>query len=334
MTRHRVLIVGVGSIGERHLRCFQATGRAEVALCEVNAGLRAAVAERYRVASAFAAVEEALAASPRPEAVVVATPAHLHVPIALHCLRAGCHVLIEKPLATTRTDVDVLLRQVHDSGRIGAVAYVYRAHPALQAMRQALRDGRFGEPVQFVASCGQHFPFYRPAYRDTYYRDPATGGGAVQDALTHVVNAAEWLIGPPDRLVADVDHLVLEGVAVEDTVHLLTRHGRRMGCFSLNQHQAANETTLTVVCDRGTARFEYHHNRWRWQTAPDGGWQDETFPALQRDTLFVRQAETFLDAVEGRGEPFCSVADGARTLAANLAILRSARTQAWETVSP
>lgn len=333
MTRHRVLIVGVGSIGERHLRCFQATGRAEVALCEVNAGLRTAVAEHYRVASAFAAVEEALAASPGPRrwwwrrrrTCTCRSP-------CTAC--AGCHVLIEKPLATTRTDVDVLLRQVHDSGRIGAVAYVYRAHPALQAMRQALRDGRFGEPVQFVASCGQHFPFYRPAYRDTYYRDPATGGGAVQDALTHVVNAAEWLIGPPDRLVADVDHLVLEGVAVEDTVHLLTRHGRRMGCFSLNQHQAANETTLTVVCDRGTAQFEYHHNRWRWQTAPDGGWQDEPFPALQRDTLFVRQAETFLDAVEGRGEPFCSVADGARTLAANLAILRSARTQAWETVSP
>jgi predicted dehydrogenase len=105
-----------------------------------------------------------------------------------------------------------------------------------------------------------------------------------------------------------------------------------MGCFSLNQHQAPNEVTITVVCERGTARFEHHRNRWRWQTAPDGQWQDECFRALERDTLFVRQAENFLDAVEGRGEPFCTVAEAARTLEGNLAILRSAQRQAWETV--
>ena len=59
-----------------------------------------------------------------------------------------------------------------------------------------IRSGRFGEPVQIVATCGQHFPHYRPAYRDTYYRDRRTGGGAVQDALTHIINAGEWLVGP------------------------------------------------------------------------------------------------------------------------------------------
>ena len=329
---HRMLIVGAGSIGERHLRCFAATGRAEVGLCEVNEPLRRAVAERYQVRAAFASAEECLAAGPI-DAVVVATPAHLHVPIALQCVRAGCHVLIEKPLAVSTNDVDVLLRELHARARVGAVGYVYRAHPALAAMRQAIRAGRFGEPLQVVANGGQHFPFYRPAYRDTYYRDRPTGGGAVQDALTHLVNAVEWLIGSPDRLVADVDHLVLEGVQVEDTVHVLTRHGKRMGCLSLNQHQAPNEVTITVACERGTARFEHHHQRWRWQTSPGCGWQDESFPALERDTLFVRQAETFLDAIEGRGEPLCTVGEAARTLAANLAILRSAEKRAWEVVS-
>jgi predicted dehydrogenase len=330
VTTHRVLIVGVGSIGERHLRCFAATGRAQVSLCEVNELLRKAVAGRYQVQEAFASLEEALAA--HPVAVVVATPAHLHVPIALQCVQAGCHVLIEKPLAVSTTDVDVLLRELPARRRVGVVGYVYRAHPALAALRQAIRAGRFGEPLQVVANCGQHFPFYRPAYRDTYYRERSRGGGAVQDALTHVINAAEWLIGPTDRLVADFDHLVLEGVAVEDTVHVLTRHGKRMGCFSLNQHQAPNEVTITVVCERGTARFENHHNRWRWQTAPDDAWHDECFPALERDTLFVRQAEAFLDVIEGRAEPLCTVAEAARTLEANLAILRSAEKQAWQAV--
>src|SRR5690606_32808909 len=128
---------------------------------------------------------------------------------------------------------------------VAGVAYVYRAHPALEEMRQAIASGRFGRPVELVAVLGQHFPFYRPAYRTIYYRDRATGGGAIQDALTHVLNAGEWLVGPITRLACDAEHLVLDGVDVEDTVHLLARHGRVMASYSLNQHQAPNESTIT-----------------------------------------------------------------------------------------
>lgn len=327
----RVLVVGVGSIGERHVRCFAATGRARISVCEVNAELRRTVAERYSVADAFASIESGLAAS--PEVVVICTPAHLHVPMARAAVRTGAHVLVEKPLSTNFDGVTGLLREVEGRGTVAGVAYVYRAHPALAAMRDAIRSGRFGAPVQVVATCGQHFPFYRPAYRNIYYNDRATGGGAVQDALTHVMNAAEWLVGPVTRLAADVGHQVLDGVTVEDTAHVLTRHGNVMGCFSLNQHQAPNETTLTVVCQRGTARFEYHECRWRWATEPGAPWTDEPLPPLERDALFVRQAGAFLDAVEGRAVPLCTLAEARQTLAVNLAILRAAECGAWETIA-
>lgn len=326
---HRVLIVGVGSIGERHVRCFAATGRAAVSICEVNAELRWIVADRHSIAETFADLDAGLAS--RPEVVVICTPAHRHVPMALAAVRAGAHVLIEKPLATGFDGVDELIRESCD--RTVGVAYVYRSHPALAAMREAIRSGRFGEPVQVVAQCGQQFPFYRPAYRTIYYNDRATGGGAVQDALTHIVNAAEWLVGPVDRLVADAGHQVLDGVTVEDTVHVLTRHGRVMGCFNLNQHQAPNETTLTVVCQRGTVRFEAHECRWRWAIEPGAPWTDEATPTLERDALFVRQAGAFLDAVEGTSAVACPLADARQTLAVNLAILRSAERGGWETIA-
>jgi predicted dehydrogenase len=328
---HRVLVVGVGSIGERHVRCFAATGRARVAVCEMNADLRKAVAERYAVAEAFADLETALSTS--PDVVVVCTPAHLHVPMALAAVRSGANVLVEKPLSTGFDGLGELSEEAFDSLGVVGVAYVYRAHPALAAMRDAVRSGRFGYPVQVVATCGQHFPHYRPAYRSIYYNDRATGGGAVQDALTHVVNAAEWLVGPVTRLAADVDRQVLEGVSVEDTAHVLTRHAGVMGCFSLNQHQAPNETTLTVVCTRGTARFEYHECRWRWATEPGSPWHDEPLPPLERDALFVRQATAFLDAAEGKADPLCALAEARQTLAVNLAILRAAERGTWETIT-
>jgi predicted dehydrogenase len=330
--RKSVLIVGVGSIGERHLRCFGATGRAELSLCDVNPALRQTVAQRYGTRHAFSRIEEALAEG--PDAVVICTPAHLHVPLAIAAARAGAHLLIEKPLSTTLESIDVLRQETAKRALKVAVAYVYRAHPALAAMREAVRSGRFGEPVQVVAAFGQHFPHYRPAYRDTYYKERATGGGAVQDALTHALNAGEWLVGPITRLVADLDQQVLEGVTVEDTVHVLTRHDKVMGCFHLNQHQAPNEATLTVICRSGTARFEYHRNRWRWLTEPGQEWHDEPAGPLKRDALFVRQAESFLDTLDGLRPPLCTLGEAVQTLRVNLAIFESAARGGWEAISP
>jgi predicted dehydrogenase len=327
---HHVLIIGVGSIGERHLRCFQATGRAELSFVEIDAVLRQTVAERYGIRRAYADLESALAE--QPSVAVIATPAPLHVPLATRLADAGVHVLIEKPLSTTLEGTDRLRDIVQERQVIAAVAYVYRLHPALAAMRQALTIGCFGKPVQLVAVCGQHFPTYRPAYRTIYYTDRASGGGAIQDALTHLINAGEWLIGPVERLVADAAHQVLEGVEVEDTVDVLTRQGAALGCYALNQHQAPNEMTITVVCDRGTTRCEFHHNRWQWMARPGDAWHDEPIGPLERDTLFTLQANAFLNAVEHTSDPPCSLDEGLQTLRVNLAALASTDQFTWQTI--
>lgn len=327
---HRVLIVGAGSIGERHLRCFGQTGRCEVEFVEINDSLRATIAERYGVRG-YADVDAALAEN--PTAAVIATPAQTHVPLATKLADRGTHLLIEKPLSTSLDGIDRLRSTIRERNVIAAVAYVYRCHPSLAAMRRAIADGRFGRPVELVAVCGQHFPTYRPAYRSIYYTDHATGGGAIQDALTHVVNAGEWLVGPIERLVADAAHQVLDGVAVEDTVHLLARQGKILASYSLNQHQAPNETTITVICERGTVRWESHAHRWCWLATPGEPWHDEPLPPLERDTLFIAQANSFLDAVEGRGPLPCSLDEGLQTLSVNLAALASVQAGAWKTVA-
>lgn len=323
---HHVVVIGVGSIGERHVRCFQGTDRCQVSLVEINPTLRQSVADRYGV-PAFDSLEAAL--TTQPTAAVIAVPAHLHLPIARQLAEAGVHLLIEKPLSTSLQGVRELSELVNQRQLVCGVAYVYRSHPILGAMRDAIASGRFGQPVELVAVCGQHFPTYRPAYREIYYKDRATGGGAIQDALTHILNAGQWLVGPMTKLVADAEHQLLPGVAVEDTVHILARHGQVQASYALNQHQAPNEVTITVVCERGTVRFEGHENRWRWLQTPGEPWQEERFPPLERDTLFIEQAGYFLDALVGKRPVTCSLDEGAATLRANLAALASCASGQW-----
>lgn len=326
-TRLRILVVGVGSIGERHVRCMLATERAEVAICEPNTLAREAVVTKYPVAQAFASLDNAL--THEFNGAVIATPAPLHIPQAAAIVNRGIPVLIEKPLSLDLCGLPDLEAAIALRKLTAGVAYPYRAHPSLTSLAAAVASGRFGRPIQVTVVAGQHFPTYRPAYREIYYRSRTTGGGAIQDALTHMINAVEWIVGPTTRVVADAERLKLDGVEVEDTANVLARNGNVLTSYTLNQHQPANELSLTVICERGQARFEGHRTRWSWLADVDGTWTDEPC-ALDRDTLFRRQADAFLNAIETRTPPLCSVAEGRATVNTVLAILKSLESKKWE----
>lgn len=318
-----LLIVGCGSIGERHLRCFQRTGRAEVAACETNAPLLERISREYGVAG-FGSFPTALERG-RYGGVVIATPAHTHVELALTALRHGAAVFIEKPLSTRLDGIEALQAAAARSGRFTAVAYVYHFMPWVQQAREILRGGELGRPLQVTVAAGQHFPTYRPAYRDIYYARHESGGGAIQDALTHVANAVEWLIGPTTKLFCDAEHLALDGVSVEDTVQVNARNGGVLVSYALNQFQAPNEMTLLAHCERGSLRMEGHLQRCGVFRQGASAWEFRPVKPLERDDLFVAQAHAFLDGMEGKATPLATLDEAVQTLKFNLAALESWR---------
>jgi len=324
----KVLIVGVGSIGERHLRCFQNTGRCDITFCEVNDELRESLAERYQIEHCFADLAAAVADG--PAAAVICTPADLHIPLARELATAGIHLLIEKPLSTNTEGIDALCALVELNSLTAGVAFVTRCHPLVQRLRGEIRGlADTDQVVQATFVGGQDFPFFRPAYRDIYYAQHDSGGGAIQDAMTHSVNTMQWLIGPMTSLVTDANHLVLPGVAVEDTVHVLARHGKIMSSWSLNQHQRANETTIQIICQQTILKLEFHTQRLVKMTETGKPWEVLLESQLERDDSFVAQAEMFLDALAGQGQVTCTIAEANDTLQASLAMLESNKQRAW-----
>src|SRR6188768_2236351 len=137
-----ILIIGCGSIGERHLRCFQATGRARVTACDTDPRLLETMADRYKVATVND-WQQALASS-KFDAAVICTPAHLHVQMATRILQSGVNVLIEKPLSVSLAGVSELIAARDKSGRQAAVAYVFHVYPLLNQVRDFLRKGDLG----------------------------------------------------------------------------------------------------------------------------------------------------------------------------------------------
>ncbi|MBL9215644.1 MAG: Gfo/Idh/MocA family oxidoreductase [Opitutaceae bacterium] len=320
---HHILVIGCGSIGERHVRTFLATGRCTVLACDNRPMIRERMTAQYGV-EAVADWREALR---RPDltGAVIATPAPLHVEQARATLESGRHVLIEKPLALAVAGADALPAVRDRSGRYAAIGYTLHSVPALRAAREFIRAGSFGAVKHAAINTGQHFPLFRPAYREIYYRDHAQGGGAIQDALTHMANMVEWILGPTTRLTCDAGHQVLEGVEVEDTVTVLARNGGAIVSYSLNQFQAPNETRLDFHAETGSVRVEMHAQRWGTLARGDADWRWTPAPVEHRDNLYITQAADFLDGCEGRPTPLCTLEEGIQTLRFNVAALDSWR---------
>ncbi len=327
----RILVVGAGSIGERHIRCFLQTGRAELVVCEPSSPVLHSVCSRYELAGAFSRLDDALQAI-RLDAALIATPAHTHLHLAQRCAARGLHLLIEKPLAINLDGIDELRQTLDAHHRIAAVAYVWRCNPVWATLREQLVAQRWGLPLQLAFYCGQHFPAYRPAYRDIYYNSRKTGGGAILDAMSHGLNLGEWLAGPITQVIADADHLALPGVTVEDTVHVLARHGKAMASYCLNQHQHPNECAVQIVCTQGTVRAQLPNAHITWRTSPDGLEEEQSLGHIDRDTPFVNQAHNFLDVIEFDAKPLCSLAEGLQTQRVVNQVLASADSPPWRMI--
>lgn len=329
--KHSVLVVGAGGIGERHVRCFQHTSRAEVFVCEPNESRRKEIADRYKT-TGFADLEEALGRQ-KFDVAVICAPAHTHISVAETCMNAGLHALIEKPLAASLEGIGRFLDTERITRRVVRVAYVYRSIPAVQRAREIVQSGRLGTIRHIAAVAGQNYPSFRPDYRRIYYAKRESGGGAMQDALTHAVHGVEWIMGPIREVACMAHHQALEGVEVDDTVNLICRHeSGAMTSFALNQFQAPNESRILFHGEKASLSLEIANQRVGIQGFGDEGWTWESVPHGERDAMFVTQANSFLDAVEGRPDNLSRTADAFQTLKVNLAALQSSDTRSFLTI--
>lgn len=319
------LIIGVGSIGERHLRCFQASGLYTVAGCDRNIELGGNIADQYHC-PVYPSLEDAFAAG-RFDVAVVCTLANSHIPIAAACVQRGLHVFIEKPLALSLEGIADLSGQAEAERRLLRVAYTTRSMKPVIALKEIVSSGEIGRPRHISCVSGQHFPTYRPAYREIYYNSHETGGGAIQDALTHQLHTVEWIAGPIRRVFASAAHQVLEGVEVEDTVNLnAVLDDGTLASFAFNQFQAPNETVIQVNGSKGSARMEMHNQRVGVMHYGDAEWTWNQQSPEERDASYIRQAVYFARELDGCSTPLATLQEGLQTLKVNRAALESART--------
>lgn len=218
-----VAIIGSGTIAlANHLPGFALSRRAAVvALCDSNPAVLKRAARQTGIAATHADYREVLARGD-VDAVVIATPNHLHAPIALDAIAAGKHVLCEKPIAMNVAESLAMYRAAEAAGLRHMAAFTYRFVPAMRYLAHLVGTGAIGRPYHFRATRLQDWGERSLGWRQV---ERLAGSGELGDMLSHRIDFGHLLAGPIARVVAQtrrfVDEREGQPADVEDWVALI-----------------------------------------------------------------------------------------------------------------
>lgn len=252
----KVAVLGLGSIGRRHARCFRAAGATSIIGMDPTPERRAQFIEEIG-AEAVASEDEALAV--RPDLVVVASPNAFHVKQARLAAEAGCALFVEKPLGVALKDAEELADLVRARGVYLHMGSNWKFHPAFKLMKSLIADGAVGRLTGGQAIAGQWLPDWHPYedYRQMYCARAALGGGAIFD--THEIDYLTWLVGPVEQAVGLKAQTGVLEIETEDTAAVILRFaGGALVTLLTDYVQRTPRRRYLLAGDGGTIEWDFH----------------------------------------------------------------------------
>jgi predicted dehydrogenase len=333
-----IAVVGAGSIADAHLYSYQrAPERASlVTVVDVDEARARRAAGRFSVPHVLTGYREALERDD-VQAVSICTPPFLHAEIAVAALKAGKHVLCEKPVAPTLAGLDAIAEAERTSGRVFSGVFQWRFGRGARQVRRLLDEGRFGRLHLGIAET----LWFRdhPYYDDVPWRgrwDTECGGVTVSQAV-HIIDCLLWFMGEPVSVFAEAGAFRARIMEEDTSVAVLRFESGAIGQITstvsaMGQERSRLEIYGTELSAAGQGEA--------YDTTKDfftlGARAPEAAQALQRESeertppgpkLLHRGAiNDFLEAIQENRRPLVGVQECRRALQVTAAIYKSAMT--------
>jgi len=344
MNELRVGIIGTGSISDYHLKSYAKNNRVRIeAICDLNEARAAQAAERYGAAKVYTDAA-ALLADRDIDAVSVCTWNNTHAAFSIAALRAGKHVLVEKPLATSVADALAIQEAVRETGRTLMVGFVRRYDDNARMIKQFVDAGEFGDLYYAKAST-----IRRNGNPGGWFADrERSGGGPLIDIGVHVVDLAWYLMGRPKPVSvsantyhalgnrANVKYLSTYKAAdydpthnsVEDMANALIRFDNGASLYvdvSFSLHAAKNESMVKLYGTRGGFELEPETRMVteKFDTILNIAPQTDA-PSLDIDKAFRNEIDHFVACCLTGETPISPVEDGVAVMRMLSAVYESA----------
>lgn len=333
----RYALIGCGRISPNHVAAAKKNHLNIVALCDIveeNARDKAIKFELDAGTKLYQDYKEMLAKE-KPELVAIATESGKHAEIALDCIEAGCNLIIEKPIALSLQDADLIIQKSEEKGVKVCACHQNRFNKSIQKIREALEKNRFGKMYYGTAHIrwARDYEYYsRAPWRGTWEQD----GGALMNQCIHNIDLLRWMLG--DEIVEVVgmtDRLKHDFIEAEDMGIALIRF--KNGAYGIIEgttdiYPKNLEETLYLFGEKGTVKAGGQSvnviEEWRFSDILDDPEQVKAeFHENPPNVYGYGHTPLYQDVIEAVQEnrhPFVDAQAGRRALELVLAIYKSA----------
>lgn len=351
-------LMGYGKVAHLHAQALaDAAGAQLVSVCGRNDQRRDAFAEKWHIASRKSVAD--MAALDHVDAVIISTPHPRHHDDTLEAFAAGCHVLVEKPMALNEGECTDMILAAERAGKLLSVISQRRWYPSAMRIREAIDSGKLGKPaIAMVTILGWRDEEY-------YQSDPwrgkwdTEGGGVCINQAPHQFDLLHWFMGPVSRIQAEWDNVNHPYIEVEDTAvatvrfanggmgSILVSNSQKPGIYA-KVHVHGSSGASTGVQTDGGAMFIAGRSGVAeppvndlWTIPGEESLlatfkqQDEAFfKSIDATTYFFsRQIEDLVRAITEGSRPMVTGEDGRETVRIIEGIYRSGRTHEAVTFS-
>jgi len=316
-SKRTVLVVGCGSIGQRHARLIGEREDLSLWICDTVEENLVATQEATRVEKVFTDYEVGL--GEKPDMVWVCTPNRMHAPVAIDALHAGADVFCEKPLADTVEAAQAIADAVEQTGKTFMLGYSLRWNPGYQFIGSAIQSGKIGTPIGGrVRLHGYHsLECARTNYR-------ASERAALLLDYSHEIDALRWFLGDVVEAQAFATTMGNREKIIEPNIvaGILRFAGGQVATLQIDYVQRPDAREIDIFADDGMLHYNTNDGFVRCYTGQTGDFEDVP-GSLPRDDYYRNEIQSFFDAVDGTGPAVVTVQDGLEVVKTVFALVES-----------
>ncbi|HTL08948.1 MAG TPA: Gfo/Idh/MocA family oxidoreductase [Chitinophagaceae bacterium] len=256
MKKTRFFLIGCGKIGSRHAVIMQSVGEL-VAVCDIVPERADAIAATAAAKPYYQLADLLTAEDLSNGLAAICTPNGLHAVQSIACLKAGLHVLCEKPMAISLADCYTMMDAANAAGRKLFVVKQNRFNPPVQQLRELLNQKKLGKIYSVQVNCfwNRNAEYYDNSWHGTRALD----GGTLFTQFSHFIDILYWLLGDVASVVARFFNFAHKGIMeFEDTGMVLLQFESGVNGilhYTVNCHHKNMEGSFTIFGEKGTVKI-------------------------------------------------------------------------------
>lgn len=341
MKNVRIAVIGVGGMGSAHCRNIQdnVNGAELVAVCDIDKKRADDRAAEYTVQAFYDS--DAVLKAKVADAIVIATPHYAHTTIGAAALKAGYHVLVEKPISVHKADCERLIKAYTNKRKVFSAMFQMRTSPVYRKVKELVEKGELGELTRVNWICTNWFrsqAYYDGGgWRATWAGE---GGGVLLNQCPHNLDMLQWITGMPSKIMAHCHLAKYHRIEVEDdvTAYLEYPNGAT-GVFVASTGDAPGSDRLELTGDRGKLVVEHGQIRFTRNEIPTAEFCRTTDQAFAKPTTWQIEIppaggssghaaifQNFVDTIKKKAKLIAPATEGIRSVEIGNAMLYSSLT--------